>query len=378
MARRLTKRHPARLVAALCLVAAGCTSNSSRRSVGAIDGRLRSYFIAADEVVWDYAPSGSNQYTGQPFDDVANTFVARGPGRIGSRYYKCVYRGYTDATFRTATATPADAYLGILGPVVRAEVGDRVAIVFRNRCTIPASIHMHGLRYDKASEGAPYNDGTAGDAKADDRVEPGSDYTYHYDVPDRAGPGPMDPSSTMWMYHSHVDEIADTYAGLMGPVVVTRRGMAKPDGSPKDVDRELFELFSVINENLSPYLAKSTTDFAEAGGNTTDDGFTESNLMHSINGFVYGNQPLVTVHDAQRVRWYMMSMGTEVDLHTPHWHGNTVVVNGMRTDVVNLLPATMIVADMKPDADGTWAYHCHVNDHIAAGMLTRYQVVSNR
>ena len=31
-------------------------------------------------------------------------------------------------------------------------------------------------------------------------------------------------------------------------------------------------------------------------------------------------------------------MGTEVDLHTPHWHGNTVTVMGMRTDMANLLP----------------------------------------
>jgi hephaestin len=28
-----------------------------------------------------------------------------------------------------------------------------------------------------------------------------------------------------------------------------------------------------------------------------------------------------------------MAMGTAVDLHTPHWYGNTVVANGMRTDV---------------------------------------------
>jgi hephaestin len=30
---------------------------------------------------------------------------------------------------------------------------------------------------------------------------------------------------------------------------------------------------------------------------------------------------------------------------------------------------------MKPDDPGTWLYHCHVNDHILAGMLTRYQVL---
>jgi hephaestin len=47
---------------------------------------------------------------------------------------------------------------------------------------------------------------------------------------------------------------------------------------------------------------------------------------------------------------------------------------GMRTDVVDLLPATMVVADMVPDAIGKWLYHCHVNDHIHAGMSVRYSV----
>jgi len=29
---------------------------------------------------------------------------------------------------------------------------------------------------------------------------------------------------------------------------------------------------------------------------------------------------------------------------------------------------------MKPDDAGTWLYHCHVNDHILAGMLALYKV----
>jgi hephaestin len=53
---------------------------------------------------------------------------------------------------------------------------------------------------------------------------------------------------------------------------------------------------------------------------------------------------MISVRKSERARWYVMSMGTVVDLHTPHWHGNTVVVNGMRMDTVSLLPATMIVA----------------------------------
>ena len=62
---------------------------------------------------------------------------------------------------------------------------------------------------------------------------------------------------------SHADEVGDTYAGLTGPIVVTKRGMARADGSPKDVDHEAFFLFSVMNEGLSPYLADNVRRFAE-------------------------------------------------------------------------------------------------------------------
>jgi FtsP/CotA-like multicopper oxidase with cupredoxin domain len=98
--------------------------------------------------------------------------------------------------------------------------------------------------------------------------------------------------------------------------------------------------------------------------------------MHSINGYVYGNMPMITMHQGERVRWYTMDMGTEVDLHSPHWHGNTLLVNGMRMDVVQLLPGGMVTGTMIPDDPGTWLFHCHVNDHILAGMLVRYQVVA--
>ena len=129
-----------------------------------------------------------------------------------------------------------------------------------------------------------------------------------------------------------------------------------------------------MNENNSPYLDANVERFADGPPAEDDDEFEESNLMHGVNGYVYGNQPLLTLDRGERVRWYLMGMGTEVDLHTPHWHGNDVVVSGMRMDVVNLLPASMLVADMVPDAAGTWLFHCHVNDHLTAGMIARYRV----
>lgn len=58
--------------------------------------------------------------------------------------------------------TEAEKHLGLLGPVIRAEVGDTVKIVFRNAARFPTTIHAHGLRYNKTAEGAGYADGTSG------------------------------------------------------------------------------------------------------------------------------------------------------------------------------------------------------------------------
>ena len=346
---------------------------------GAGTGITRTYFISADEVVWDYTPTHHNGITGEPFDATADTYVRSGPGRIGSRYAKCLYRGYTDGSFDQRTVRSADeAYLGMLGPIIRAEVGDTIKVVVRNACPFPTSVHPHGVFYGKGSEGAPYDDGTGNKLKLDDAVAHGRRHTYVWKVPERAGPGPGDGSSVMWMYHSHTDEVADTYAGLIGPMEITRKGDARPDGSPKDVNKEFFVLYAVMNENESPLLKTNLSRFASRPlppHLDEDEEFGESNLMHSINGYVFGNQPMMTMKKGDHVRWYVMSMGTEVDLHTPHWHGNDAVVNGMRMDVVSLLPGTMVVADMVPDDVGTWLFHCHVNDHIHAGMLTRYRVL---
>ena len=62
-------------------------------------------------------------------------------------------------------------------------------------------------------------------------------WTYVWKVPDRAGPGPADPSSVMWMYHSHTAEAADAYAGLMGAIVISRKGALQASGLPEGIDR---------------------------------------------------------------------------------------------------------------------------------------------
>ena len=342
-------------------------------------GQLRKYFIQAEEAVWDYAPDRRDRVAGTRFGDDAGVFVERSRERIGSRYRKALFRGYTDATFKTRLDQGERwEHLGMLGPVIHAEVGDVVEVVLRNDTRRPVSLHAHGMRYDKASEGASYSDGTRADQKGDDEVAPGATRTYRWEVPERAGPAEHEGSSTMWMYMSHVDEVADQYAGLMGPIIVSKRGAARPDGTPADVDRELVANFMVVDENGSPYLGRNVRGLPRRGRavDRESDEFVESNLMHAINGFVYGNGPGFTAAQGERVRWYLMGMGTEVDLHTPHWHGSTATVMGMRTDVAALLPGQMTVADMRPDAAGRWLFHCHVNDHISAGMSSFFDVAS--
>jgi FtsP/CotA-like multicopper oxidase with cupredoxin domain len=346
------------------------------RGGGASEGRTRTYYIAADPVDWDYAPAGHNLLGGH-FDADAPTFLENGPDRIGHVNKKSMYREYTDDSFsKLLGRTERWEHLGLLGPVIHAEVGDTVKVVFKNNTPFPASMHPHGLRYDKASEGAEYEDGTSGKDKADDAVPPGGRHTYIWEVPERAGPGPHDESSVVWAYHSHTDEIAETNAGLIGPIVVTRRGMARPDGSPKDVDREFVTLFNIYDENVSPWLDENIKQFTgdPSKVDKEDPGFVESNLKHSINGFLYGNLPGLDMKAGEKVRWYAMAAGTETGLHTPHWHGNTVLSMGMRMDNIELLPMSMKVADMVPDAKGSWLYHCHVNDHIAGGMAALFTV----
>lgn len=352
------------------------------QSAQAGPGQTRHYFIAADTVDWDYAPSGKNLISGEPFDDSANVFVEPGAGRIGRVYRKTIYRAYTDATFTTLKPVPeAWQHLGILGPAIHAEVGDTIIVDFKNNAEFPASIHPHGVLYNKDGEGTPYADGTSGKDKADDSVAPGQAYTYTWQVPERAGPGPGDGSSVLWMYHSHTDEVMDSYTGLIGPMIVTARGQAKPDGSPKDVDREFVTMFLVSDENQSFHLEENIHEHIGTITDTAElehEEFEESNLMHGINGYVFGNLPGLTMQVDDRVRWYMIGMGTEVDLHTPHWHGQTLLMastmGGMRTDMVELLPGSMKILDMQPDNPGTWLFHCHVNDHISAGMLATFAV----
>jgi FtsP/CotA-like multicopper oxidase with cupredoxin domain len=379
-------------ISALVLAGTALVTLCGAAPAPAVSGQVRTYYIAADEVDWNYAPSGMDKVMGTPFDAMERNYAEHGRHRIGSVYKKAIYREYTDATFTTLKPRPADqAYLGILGPVIRAEVGDTIKVVFKNNASRPYSVHPHGVLYDKASEGMAYDDGSPAAQKENGAVPTGHTWTYVWQVPERAGPGPNDPSSIVWLYHSHVEEERDVESGLIGAIVVTARGMANPDGSPKDVDREFVTLYDVINENQSWYLQQNIAKYTptlknvdrgetipvDPNGNYTlnGTGFADTNFKFTINGYLFGNMPMMVMRKGERVRWYVLGIGNGFNLHTPHWHGNTVLYEKSRTDVVMVNPANMVTVDMVPDNPGIWLYHCHTADHMHGGMDALYQVL---
>jgi manganese oxidase len=249
---------------------ARCDPGFAPAAAGAVE---RTYFIAADEVVWDFAPSDpNNPITGEPFTREESVFLRHAKDRIGRKYLKAVYREYTGASFTTPKPRgPAEESQGIMGPIIHAEVGDTITVVFRNNTRFPVGIHPHGVFYAKASEGAHYVTDAIPVGQEHDHgampetgahVKPKGQYTYPWEVPDRAGPGPSDPSSIVWLSHAHDQEGVDIYAGLVGAIIVTRSGGAQPDGAPKDVDREFVILFMIIDENMGPYLDANIRRFA--------------------------------------------------------------------------------------------------------------------
>ena len=87
--------------------------------------------------------------------------------------------------------SPEWEHAGILGPVLRAEVGDTLHILFKSNASRAYSMHPDGVFYDKTG-GQPYDDGTSGwrGGPEDDAVPPGKTHVYTWQVPERAGPKP--------------------------------------------------------------------------------------------------------------------------------------------------------------------------------------------
>uniref|UniRef100_A0A8C7XH81 ferroxidase n=1 Tax=Oryzias sinensis TaxID=183150 RepID=A0A8C7XH81_9TELE len=300
-------------------------------------------------------------------------FLKKGPQRIGSTYKKAVYKQYSDATYRTEMVKPN--WLGYLGPVLMAEEGDTVIVNLKNSASRPYSIHPHGLNYSKGSEGALYPDGTSQLLKQDDSVPPGRTVIYEWTLPESHSPTADDNNCMTRFYHSHVNTVKDISSGLIGPLLICKRGTLDVHGD-RSADYTYALLFMVTDENFSWYLDENIrTHITNPVGNLKqDEDFIESNKMHGINGFLYGNLPGLSMCQGNKIQWHMIGLGNEVDMHSVHFHGQILTVLKHHTDSVSLFPASSFTAEMVADNPGHWLLACNVNDHLMAGMQALFEI----
>lgn len=201
-------------------------------------------------------------------------FVRQDGPFIGSTYKKALFVQFTDDTFTTEIPVDEnDRHFGILGPMITAEVGDQIKVIFKNSASREYTMHPHGLMYNKSNN----------DAILDTPVQPGDTYIYTWGVPADSGPSEGDRDCVLYVYYSDVDRARDTHSGLIGPLVVCRPGiLGGTNGRRVDVDREFVLLFSVFDENKSWYLDDNIRDFSPEPDlvDKEDADFDESNLMH--------------------------------------------------------------------------------------------------
>ena len=99
----------------------------------------------------------------------------------------------------------------------------------------------------------------------------------------------------------------------------------------KDVSRDFALLFSVLDENESWYLQENINKYALKPNQVSksNEDFIESNKMHVINGYIYSNGPdrgtQFQMISGEKVSWYLLGVGNEIDIHTVHFHGNSFI-----------------------------------------------------
>lgn len=79
----------------------------------------------------------------------------------------------------------------------------------------------------------------------------------------------------------------------------------------------------------------------------------------AVNGYMYGNLPGLEMCEGDQVRWYLLGLGTNIDMHGVYFQGNTFHRNGITRDTLTVFPHTAVKVSMQPDTTGQlclWSY----------------------
>ncbi|XP_043556810.1 coagulation factor V [Chiloscyllium plagiosum] len=328
-------------------------------------GNVRHYFIAAEEIFWDY--TGNTMHSAEQSNTV---------------YKKVIFRRYTDALFRERyNHGERYEHLGILGPVIRAEVNDVIKVLFKNFASRPYSIHAHGVSYEKSSEGMSYEDYSTDWFKLDDAVAPNSTYTYVWNVPPRSAPTSTDSVCKAWVYYSSVDYVKDINSGLIGPLLICKNGTLSTFNEIPDDAREFVLLFNTFDETKSWYLNDNKHQLCKESCEISKNNynFKQHSTFHAINGFVNASLRGLVIYEKELVRWYLINVGGSDDMHAIRFHSQTFIERRggeHRLGIYNLYPGAFRAIEMYSSKPGTWLLGCENGEHYKGGMQAHLLVLS--
>lgn len=265
--------------------------------------RVRVYYLGIDHENWDFYPvhAANRSLNAGPFGDYCTArpfasdqllFVGDGTS-LGSFtptsvYPKLRFREYTNNKFtKRKTRRKEERHLGLLGPVLRATVGETIRVYVRG---VVSGDDAFGFQVN-GLEGSTII------------AKPGQVVRYEFYVDPRLMRGGM-VKGRMLLYRGvlggGVDGEAGVYRGLLGAAIVYPSGGLNRKGKPIGVHTELVTVLWVANEN--------TGDEEEEE--------EESNLMHGINGRLYCSLKGLDVVEGEVTRWYFGAVGNEVSFRS--------------------------------------------------------------
>jgi FtsP/CotA-like multicopper oxidase with cupredoxin domain/plastocyanin len=252
------------------------------------------------------------------------------------------------------TSVHAWGYNGqVPGPELRVREGNLVRVTLRNALPVPTTIHWHGI------DVPPAMDGPAGLNQAP--VEPGQEFVYEFVAK---------PAGSRW-YHSHADPALQIPLGLYGPFIIEPRQPAKT------YDREYTLMLAEWDDELTPAVAaglaeRGPRDRLLRGGELGSDLFLINGRMHSA------ISP-IRVAEGEVILLRLMHAGHLA--HPFHTHGHSfkiVATDGnpvpevaqLTKDTVLVGPAERYDLELVGNNPGVWMVHCHIEHHMANGMMT--------
>uniref|UniRef100_H3DHA1 Coagulation factor VIII, procoagulant component n=1 Tax=Tetraodon nigroviridis TaxID=99883 RepID=H3DHA1_TETNG len=348
--------------------------NSTSKMIITEDMDLRSgefryphYYIAAEEVTWDYGIK-------KPHQLIKPREMNRGMRKFLPEYKKVVFRAYRDEGFQDPVSRgELQEHLGILGPFIRAEVDDLLTVIFKNKASRPYSFHLHGVYDRKQAAGNTQSTSSAPPGVPGEPLAPGEVRAYTWRITKTQGPTVSEFDCKTGTYYSTVDKERDLNSGLIGPLVICKPGTLSTRLQMQPDIREFALLFHTFDETKSWYMEENLRRHCAPPSISLQ----VENVFAAINGYVAESLPGLLVAQHQQVRWHLLNVGSNGEYHAVHFHGLPFTVhtkNEHRMGVYNLFPGVFGTVEMRPPTVGTWLVECTVGEIQQAGMRAKLLV----